>query len=71
MFWFACTRFDYFFLGSQVAYLLECILQEASLKADNIHLIVFSLGAHLMENVGMKLTAKSIKIGRITSNVYA
>ena len=71
MFWFACTRFDYFFLGSQVAYLLECILQEASLKADKIHLIVFSLGAHLMENVGMKLTAKSIKIGRITSNVYA
>lgn len=70
MFWFVYTRFDYFFLGSQVAYLLECILQETPSKADNMHLIGFSLGAHLMGNVGMKLTAKGIKTGRITGNVF-
>lgn len=70
MFWFVHTRFDYFFLGSQVAYLLECILQEAPSKADKINLIGFSLGAYLMGNVGMKLTAKGIKTGRITGNVF-
>ncbi|XP_057307164.1 pancreatic lipase-related protein 2-like [Hydractinia symbiolongicarpus] len=54
-------------VGRQISYLLEKLLRKRNpLQASDIHLIGFSLGAHLMGYAGENLKEKGFEVGRIT-----
>ena len=49
-----------------MAHLLTRLVDELHVPASNIHIIGFSLGAHLAGLVGQKLKEKQTEVGRIT-----
>ena len=55
-------------VGMEVAYLLEVLRKRRGLSGDNVHLIGFSLGAHVSSNASRIATKyyQVSKIGRIT-----
>lgn len=53
-------------VGAQVAYLLKYILRRSIISQENIHMIGFSLGAHVAGYTGRRLIEDGYKLGRIT-----
>ncbi len=53
-------------VGAQVAYLLKKIFQQSSIVDKNVHIIGFSLGAHVAGFAGKRLIKDGYKLGRIT-----
>ena len=53
-------------VGAQVAYLLKYILRRSIVSQENIHIIGFSLGAHVAGYTGRRLIKDGYKLGRIT-----
>ena len=58
--------FKLLILARRVANLLRKIVDERHQKIDDIHLIGFSLGAHLMGTTGRMMKVVKKKVGRIT-----
>lgn len=64
--WMNLNHFRFFILEIQIRDLLENLIAKKSQKTENIHLIGFSLGAHLMGLVGKKLKDAGKAVSRIT-----
>ena len=58
----------FLFLGKQISTFLENLFNLTETKPGNIHLIGFSLGAHLMGYVGHNLKENDHVVGRITGS---
>lgn len=64
--WMNLNHFRFFILEIQIRDLLENLIAKKTQKTENIHLIGFSLGAHLMGIVGKKLKDAGKAVSRIT-----
>ena len=60
------NHFRLFILEPQILDLLEDLIAKKSQKIENVHLIGFSLGAHLMGIVAKKLKDAGKEVSRIT-----
>ena len=58
--------FKFLILARRVADLLKRIVVEKHQEIGDIHLIGFSLGAHLMGTIGRMMKVATKKVGRIT-----
>ena len=53
-------------VGAQVAYLLKYLLEKNLVVDRDIHIVGFSLGAHIAGYAGKRLLKDGFKLGRIT-----
>ncbi len=57
-------------VGAQVAYILKNVFQKRKVSHKNVHVIGFSLGAHIAGFSGKRLIKHGYKLGRITGEIY-
>ena len=60
------NHLNFFISVKRVVNLLEKIVDKKHQKTDDIHLIGFSLGAHLMGRTGKTMKDAKKEVGRIT-----